>query len=86
MSFGDPIPIKMLRRLVWGYFWGLCRVLDMFCPLFSVCSNRLVRGGIQLHTVVLDCSLFGRGCTVGNYCIRLEGLLQIRDRLYIKLS
>lgn len=62
----------MLRRLVWGYFRGLCRVLDMFYPLFSLCSNRLVLYCIPLDTVVLDCSLLGRGCTVGNYCIPLE--------------
>jgi hypothetical protein len=72
MSFGDPIPIKMLRRLVWGYFRGLCRVLDMFCPLFSFRSNQLVFYCMQLYAVVLDCSLLGSGCAVENYCIRLE--------------
>lgn len=76
----------MLRRLVWGYFRGLRRVLVMFYPLFSFRSNRLVLYCIPLDTVVLDCSLLGRGCTVGNYWIPLKGLLQIRDRLYIKLT
>ena len=77
---------KQPRRLVWGYFRGLRRVLVMFCPLFSLCSNRLVLYCIPLDTVVLDCSLLGRGCTVGNYWIPLKGLLQIRDRLYINVS